>query len=292
MAAAQSKKVAPGTAPVQALLSRQIETALKTLSKRNRPSDESIHDARKCLKRARANMRLLRETIGSTQYARENIALRDVARPLTPVRDAKVMLDTTKDLIEKEKDATSHAMLGRLRRAFLAEQRDRQAELLQDPNGLKSVIRALEQVRRRARDLKIGNGDPQALYTAMKRIYGKGRKAMKDAIADPSDEKLHEARKQAKYLAAAMTTFGTIGIGAEEKQIKRAESVADYLGDDHDVAILQQKIGVLTSGSGPADNKLSAHLKQRRAKLQKKALKEGEVLYDKKPGAFVKSLPN
>src|SRR3954471_12662774 len=54
--------------------------------------DETVHEVRKSLKRLRALLRLLRHALGPDEYRRENRALRDTARPLGEVRDAKVFV--------------------------------------------------------------------------------------------------------------------------------------------------------------------------------------------------------
>ncbi|HYN14009.1 MAG TPA: CHAD domain-containing protein, partial [Burkholderiales bacterium] len=81
----------------------QLEHALKALNGRKRLSDESIHELRRELKRARAGLRLLRQAVGDPAYTRENAALRDAARPLAPVRDATVVLQALDRLVEKNK---------------------------------------------------------------------------------------------------------------------------------------------------------------------------------------------
>lgn len=67
----------------------QIHAALRLLRKKKVLSDESVHSARKKLKRARAGLRLLPDAVGKSAYARENAQLRDAARPFGRVRDAK-----------------------------------------------------------------------------------------------------------------------------------------------------------------------------------------------------------
>ena len=64
------------------------------------PSDARVHYGRKKIKRARAMLRLLREAIGEDAYRRENAALRDVARPLSQVRDAHIAVETLAGLLE------------------------------------------------------------------------------------------------------------------------------------------------------------------------------------------------
>src|SRR5262245_45497590 len=71
-----------GTKEVQRLLGRHIAQALKALRGNQPLSDAAVHGARKQLKKARADLRLLRQALAPQTYHYENTALRDVARPL------------------------------------------------------------------------------------------------------------------------------------------------------------------------------------------------------------------
>jgi CHAD domain-containing protein len=65
---------------------------------------------------------LLRTALGSQTYAYENTALRDAARPLTTVRDARVLLDTLDTLVASS-GAEAHALdLDPVRLALQEEQ--------------------------------------------------------------------------------------------------------------------------------------------------------------------------
>src|SRR5687768_12412723 len=90
-------ETAPTPASVRDELLRNVEAAVHALRARHL-TDEQIHTARKRLKRARADLRLLRDAIGKTAYARENAALRDAARPLSGVRDTRVLIETCETL--------------------------------------------------------------------------------------------------------------------------------------------------------------------------------------------------
>ncbi|HKN40971.1 MAG TPA: CHAD domain-containing protein [Acidimicrobiia bacterium] len=61
--------------------------------------DEAAHDARKRAKKLRALLRLVRPELGDDVYRRENRALRDAARRLSPVRDAWVLVETLDGLV-------------------------------------------------------------------------------------------------------------------------------------------------------------------------------------------------
>src|SRR5687768_2612661 len=64
----------------------------------------AIHDARKAFKRCRAAIRLGRQVIGDTAYARENAAFRDAGRSLAPARDAEVVVETLDGLVERYRE--------------------------------------------------------------------------------------------------------------------------------------------------------------------------------------------
>jgi CHAD domain-containing protein len=81
------------------LLRRESKKALRDLQQIRQAKSsqapalhDSVHSARKHLKRARAVLRLLRTNLGSDIYHAENACLRDAAQPLANVRDAQVLV--------------------------------------------------------------------------------------------------------------------------------------------------------------------------------------------------------
>src|SRR5436190_20379458 len=77
----------------------QLENGLEELTgARPEPRDEALHEARKCFKKVRAMLRLVRPKIGTKMYRGENLCIRDAARPLTEVRDAKILIETLDSL--------------------------------------------------------------------------------------------------------------------------------------------------------------------------------------------------
>src|SRR5262249_53506969 len=83
------------------LVPKQMEEALEHLTGPHKESrDEAVHEARKCFKKIRAVLRLVRPVIGEKSYREENICFRDAGRPLTEVRDAKIFIETLDQLAE------------------------------------------------------------------------------------------------------------------------------------------------------------------------------------------------
>src|ERR1019366_10185548 len=70
----------------------------KNASEKGASEKDAIAEVRKCFKRVRAALRLVREELGDELYHEENWSFRDAARPLTRVRDAVVLVEIADQL--------------------------------------------------------------------------------------------------------------------------------------------------------------------------------------------------
>ena len=272
---------------VKETLRRQIGDASRTL--RNPALDDAaVHRARKGLKRARANLRLLRPVIGERAYARENAALRDAARPLGAIRDAKVIVDTLDAILEHEKNAARHALLVKLRALFDEARAHTWAEVQASGTAAKSAA-ALDKAWRRVERRSVPPKGAARLRKGVERIYRRGRKALAEVRADCTPETLHEWRKHVKYLGHAVGSLAGDEGRRLSKMVKRLEALADALGHDHDLIVLQHEVARRHSGSN-ARAGLFDEIAARRKALQSKALKEGRTLFKPKPRAFVRRM--
>lgn len=287
MADQQARHPGSITAGVRDIVQRRIGDARAALRKQQHPADSAIHDARKQLKRARAGLRLLRGAIGKPAYVRENAALRDAARPLGRMRDAKVMLDAVERLLAREQQPKPRAVLLRLRRELRKARLSLRREV-QRAGEINESARSLADAQCRIEKLPIRGAGPAVVLAGIESTYRKGRKALAAVHAECSDENLHELRKQAKYLGQALEILKPSKARGLAKLIKHAESMAERLGDDHDLVVLQDKLTTPPSGSQKAPRALHAQMQRRRKKLQAQALKEGRRLYKRKPQAFIK----
>jgi CHAD domain-containing protein len=267
------------------VLLRQIRGASRTL-KQKPLTDESIHQTRKKLKRARATLRILRDAVGQSVYAHENTELRNAARPLGSVRDARVALDALENLSAHEKKGLQHASVLKLRRALRESRRNQHRELQRTENREASA-RAIDAAGRRIEKWRIQSDGAAALLAGIARVYRKGRKALGRMQSDCSDQNLHESRKQAKYIGQALEIFKPLSVHYLAQWIKRAESMAERLGEDHDLVILQNRITNLSGGRHATYTGLLASIERRRRKLQGKALKQGRHLYQSKAKNFI-----
>jgi len=270
-------------------LRRRIGDAQRALQN-PKLSDEAIHSARKDLKRARAHLRLLRGAVGKPVYARENAALRDAARPLGAVRDAKVMLETVDQLLEREAGTARRALLAKIR-GLLETARQSALENVQAAGGVDQSAQALQQAWERAARLRLPRKRKADLRGGVEAIYRRAREALVAVKSDCTPDNLHEWRKQVKYLGNAMDALGPNEGGRFGKLVERAAAVAESLGEHHDLVVLQDEVAKLHSHPSRARTGLFQELARRRLRLEAKALKQGRSLFRKNPKAFVKHLP-
>jgi CHAD domain-containing protein len=257
----------------------QLDKTIKQLGKRRR-SDGAVHSIRKELKRARAALRMLRECIGVVEYRRDNALIRDAARPLTPIRDAKVLLQTLEQ-VEPKKEAGSRGFFLRLRK--LLEEQRRLARRQLRAADLAAAARVLRGIRRRAAALpesRLAAPHTQGLEHAFK----KARSAFAVAKRQATDERLHEWRKQTKYFANQLEMLLPLDRKHFDTGHRHATQLADCLGDDHDLAIVTEQISKHTEGPHPEAHRAGARqlirtVKGRRKKLQRRAMQLGHRLY-------------
>jgi len=281
----QLRDTESGTRGVRRILRKQTDKAVEALEEGGRPlSDEAVHTARKQMKKVRAGLRLLCETLGTRAYDQENGCVRDAARPLTEVRDAGVLVNTLGKLADRFRDEIDRGAVSRLRQELLDHQREVRRSVLEDGTSLAPVKLALEGVRERSGEWPVGKKGWAVLGPGLRRTYKRGRDAFEAARQVPSTENLHEWRKQVKYLWHQLRTLVPLRPDVIGKLVEQAHTLGEHLGDDHDLAVLREKL----EGELASDDRapLFELIDRRRAELQEQALALGPLLYAEKPGTF------
>lgn len=264
-----------------------VEAAVQ-LIRETGPTEKQIHGARKNLKRARADLRLLRDAIGKTAYIRENTALRDAARALSGVRDAAVLSKTADKLLTRARPGERRRLLLKVRHTLEQGCREAQAEL-QAMNALNESAACLEAAIARMRRWKLTQAHSASICKGLERTYRRGRKAFAHACEKPTDENLHEWRKQVKYLGQSLEVWRALRGHDGEGLVKRADKLADLLGSDHDLVVFEQRLEMLDAphSTQPA---ISHDIADQRRGLLKKALKKGRRIFKAKPRSFVRKI--
>lgn len=274
----------PGLQGVRRILKDWIAEASDTLHKK-RVTDAHIHDARKSLKKSRAALRLLRDAMGEVAYRRENAALRDAARPLGGARDSKASMATLDNLAERFAPAMRSLQLDDFRRVLRKEQAA--ARHVISAALIARQRRALREVSQRSIRWRMTGGDWPVLGAGLERVYRNAKKTMRAAERSCDSEQLHEWRKQVKYLWHQLQMLQPAWPGMLGELADQAHKLSDHLGDDHDLAVLHEKIAAYPDSFANNDrDALLAVLESRRKQLQDRAFKLGARIFAEKPRRF------
>ena len=269
----------------------QIEGAIELLSG-NGDREAAVHETRKALKRVRTLLRLGRGDLDPHTYRGENDTARYIARRLAVARDSQVMAETLEAVSERFSAEMPLDQIEGLRTALVAEHREAQQRLDADEILLGSAIRQLESALARVPGWTFAHEDFRALAPGLRRVYRRGRRAVKAARREPSTENLHELRKRAKDLWHAAQVLRRARPSRMRKIRRDAHALSNLLGENHDLALLRTT--ALRHRRELADPAaliaLLGVIDRRRTQLEHRALRLADRLYARKPGAFVRTV--
>jgi CHAD domain-containing protein len=278
------------TETVRRIVRREAKKALERLVSGRQPRDVAVHDARKQIKKARAALRLIRESLGERRYRRENAELREAARPLSAIRDAKILVEAF-DGLAGDGARSNGSPLRSVRDVLVGHQLRVRRRLFRGKKPLEPSRKTLRSFRRRARRWPVGEASWSALGPGVERVYRAGRKQLARVRGHASDEGLHELRKQTKYLWQQLQILEPISPAALKEMARQAHRLSDHLGEDHDLAVLRARLG-RSNGRAPrtALREVSRLIGPARDELRAKAMALGERLYAQRPRQFSKRL--
>lgn len=262
-----------------------IETLDRLAEQRSGATDESVHDVRKRCKEVRALARMVRTPLGD-EFERFNAGVRDAADVLAPIRDAQAVLATLDDLRAAASTAESDLERVRTIQAAVADQATRDIH-----GGDERVEQArvmLAEARTRVKRWQLPDGF-EAIGPGLERTYSRGRRALRDAAERPTDEHVHEWRKSVKTLWYQIRLLQTAAPSTLAPMIDTLDHLAEALGDDHDLAVLVERLVADPHRYGGALHAIRA-IEIARAEqevLRRPAFRLGDTIYAERPKAFV-----
>ena len=273
---------------LRAAAREQLDDAVRRLrDDRGGDPAEAVHEARKDLKKARSLLRLARPGLPGDVYRRENGALRATGRSLSGARDADVLVETAADLGERFAGQLPEAQFAALSAglaAAAAEARENEGD-----DAAEAAVATLDAVAVRLGDWPLERCDHDTLVHGATRAYKRGRAALAAAEKTASVDRLHDLRKRVKDLWYHGRLLEEAWPRVVKAQSKAAHDLADLLGDDHDLAVLAERVerGAGRGTGTPIDDDVVLDLiARRRAELQAEALPIARRLYAEPPNAF------
>ncbi|SRR5579883_1013831 len=278
---------------IRRIVRKQLDDALEELTGEDKgPRDEAVHEARKCFKKVRAVLRLVRPVIGTKAYRAENTCFRDAARPLTEVRDAKILIETLDGLVEYFQEYIAARAFNDVRKSLQGNLRAVRKRVLDEQNAFTVVGEVVRQARERVKDwADVANGR-STVGQGLEDTYRRARAAFEEAAANPTVETLHEWRKQAKYQRYQLEVLRPIWPERLEELTNKADRMGNLLGDDHDLAVLRQMLADEPDRFDDEGDRevLLALIDRRRAELEQEAMLLGARFFQDRPRQFARRL--
>jgi CHAD domain-containing protein len=278
------------SAGLRRVVCEQIDSAVERLSGEKKATrDEAIHSSRKSIKKVRATLRLARRDMGESRS--EHGQLRDTAARISEFRDAFVIIATFDALKKKYQDDAKGARLGSIRAGLVRRRREAGGEADTAP-VVKAAAEALRKTSKRVAKWHLKSQGFAAIGPGLEETYRAGRRALAAARKDGNAEKLHALRKRVKdhwYHVRLLEGLWAEMMDAYEKSLKDLE---DWLGEDHNLTVLHDKIAVEPGFYGKQqDIALAFELIARDQKeLREKALPLAERIYEEKPREFTRRI--
>ncbi|MEX2216107.1 MAG: CHAD domain-containing protein [Phycisphaeraceae bacterium] len=250
---------------------------------------KGIHEARKCIKKVRATLRLAQPKLGE-HFAPANQAYRDISRQLSGPRDAEAIIESLDKLVTSVSDAQHQEVFARIREALVARRDAVVAQSADLNDKVAGLAQLLTEVRTASEHWVIRPDSFASLAAGLERAYRRGRKAMKEAFRAPTDMHFHEWRKEVKahwYHVRLLRGIWPKVMVALEGELGL---LADLLGDDHDLAVLRDVLAgeAWEDGDKGEMKPILALIRKRRQQIRKAGHSLAQHLYVEKASALRK----
>ncbi|MBS1269214.1 MAG: hypothetical protein MAG794_00161 [Gammaproteobacteria bacterium] len=272
---------------IERIVTEQIDRGIAEIDDGDLDPASTVHQSRKRCKKIRAVLRLVREPLDKDgTYGTENARFRDIARQLSALRDASVLIETHDSLAinvtNPDVQIECAAIRGKLttRRRRIAEENANLSERLKTARAqlLEGRDRVLEWAGR-ARDF-------QDLEPGLGKTYRRGHRGMDEAYKTLSDETFHEFRKRVKYHWYACRLLRNIWPAEMDARTTELAKLSELLGDEHDLSVYRSMLESQPDWFGHTSRQhdMLAAADRRRATLRREARPLGIQLYAETPG--------
>jgi CHAD domain-containing protein len=268
------------------LIQREMTAAVALLGTAE-PGDAAIHEARVCVKKSRAILRLLQPALCS-DYRRETKQLRGAGDALSTLRDADATEETLNALRNRYPTAISSAALAGIAGGLRAR---KQVARARSKDSLATARRGLADSARSTPSSVERVATVRRVRKGMVRGYRRARRALRQVAPDSDVARFHLWRRRVKdhwYQIRLVERFSP-ALRTRAKALRRLEAL---LGDDHNLALLRDLILAAPDryGSARSTALVLGCIARRQAVLRRRALDLGHRLFPDPPGAFARSL--
>jgi len=253
---------------------------------------EAVHDIRKRLKKLRALSRLVRDELGEKNYKEINTYFRDLGREISDLRDLTAHLET----IELLKERYGKHIYVNFFKAFInqiEEERDELVENLRSQEFFSvHLVEKLKKAKEELTSWPVDSHKINIILPSIERVYKRGRKALETAYKKEEKENFHEWRKRVKYLWYQTLLLQDMWPNFFDTLEVEVHQLADFLGDDHDLMELKEKICSQNFKLQDITQQelMIALINEYSNSMRTQARIKGELIYAEKPKDFKKRI--
>ncbi len=268
---------------IRRLLNAQAGRAIGHLSGVIQDGTSSVHATRKCLKRCRSILRLVKPGLSGKKFRSHDRAFRDIARLLSHDRDSEVIIETITML--------SADAAGEDKAAF--------ALALEELNGLRqtspdaaghdantaSAIAKLKACEPEINGLRIRKARIALLAQGYAATYAEGRRALKAAYRINDDEAFHTFRKALQHHWRHCQLLAPAWPDLMNVRISAARDLSQTIGIDHDLSLVVAHFGKSGASklAAPVRKRICAAAIAEQVRLRIEAKPLADRLYAAKP---------
>lgn len=268
-------------APSPSALKAAARAELRSLAAglRKTTADQSVHGARRQIKRLRSLMRLLRAPIGEEAFQAANSALRSAADALAGQRRAEALVAASGRLGGGSRTHGPWRQLAEAHRDALVTGPGAES----GPEAAGQAIKAAASV---VAGLKLKPGAAPDIGKAFLATYRKARKWLDHGFTSGDAEDLHTARKHVIHHIHHLDLL-SVHLSHPARRVAALEKLREALGDLND---LDELCHLAADGKASLPETAIKAMAKRRAMLLKRAEKAAGRLFRQKPKAFRKRI--
>jgi hypothetical protein len=269
------------------VVKKQLQSAIDQLAG-DRPSDDSIHEARKSIKKVRAVLQVVGQDIGAG--GRQLDRLRQAGQRLSPLRDADAVITSAQAICAHDRRALSARSCAALH-VMLRREKVRRTALARRDHAAERAARALKRVQGSAKGWAWQRVRFADLAEEVQRSYKKARRGLRHARGDNDPDTFHTWRKRIKTLWYALRLL-------EQRMPRLRPLLSDlgrletWLGDDHNLLVLRTQVMIARTPNEEQTPgaRLSTLAERRQRELRQRALTLATPVFKSKPKAFAEHL--
>jgi CHAD domain-containing protein len=275
----------PVAQEVSRLAGMQLELAARKLRGVSiKWDDETVHAARRHIKKGRALARLVRKALGP-QYQPTNERLRRIARMLAPLTDSEAVLGT----LARMRKLYGVAFPGptyRAVRSTLLRRKRRVAQRTRSERILQHAARLLRDEAAVVRGWNLDESGLRAIAPGVQRAYRRARTGTVRAIDCPILNNFHTWRRRVKDLWLQVRLLEERCNGELADTEAQLEQLDEVLGEYHNIGVLQHVVTTEAPDSRKEAANFLRLLRRYQCRLRQEAFALASQVFEDSPRQF------